>query len=266
MLPRLRLEGERTNADVVIGLNTDTAQPARDTGLFAPHGVETSDLSLPVEWSDDTFLPFNWGHTAFIYDTTRMDDAPGSFDALRAAPEELKIVVQDPRSSVSGLALALWIDAVYGDEAEQVWADLSDNIVTVTAGWSESYGMFTEGEVDMVLSYTTSPAYHIIAEADETKRAAIFPEGHYVMVETAAQLAGTDQPELAQAFMDFILTAEFQSIIPEGNWSFPAKQYGDLPAGFEKLALPDRALIYTAEEAEAKRDAVVAAFEAGLRR
>ncbi|WP_308917398.1 thiamine ABC transporter substrate binding subunit [Jannaschia sp. LMIT008] len=266
VLPRLRLEGARTNADVVIGLNTDTAQPARDTGLFAPHGVDTTDLSLPMAWTDDTFLPFNWSHTAFVYDATRLADPPASFDALRRAPDDLTLVVQDPRSSVSGLALALWIDAIYGDAAEEVWADLADNIVTVTAGWSESYGMFTEGEVDMVLSYTTSPAYHIVAEGDDTKRAAIFPEGHYVMVETAAQLAGTDQPDLAQAFMDFVLTPAFQSIVPEGNWSFPARRAGDLPDGFDALALPDKAIAYSPEEADAKRRAVVAAFEAGMRR
>ncbi len=86
------------------------------------------------------------------------------------------------------------------------------------------------------------------------------------MVETAGKIAGTDQPELAQAFMDFVLTPEFQTIIPTGNWSFPAKQAGDLPAGFEKLNLPEKALIYTAEEAEALRDTVVGEFQAGLGR
>ncbi|UWQ21764.1 thiamine ABC transporter substrate binding subunit [Jannaschia sp. W003] len=266
LLPRLRLEGDATEADVVIGLATDTMQAARETGLFAPHGVDLSGLTLPVEWTDDTFLPFNWSHTAFVYDTTKLDAAPESFEALRNAPDDLRIVVQDPRASVSGLALGLWIDEVFGDEAEAVWADLADNIVTVTKGWSEAYGMFTEGEADMVLSFTTSPAYHIIAEGDDTKRAAIFPEGHYVMVETAAQVAGTDQPELAQRFMDFVLSPAFQRIIPEGNWSFPAAQAGDLPEGFEQLDLPETALLLTPEEAEARRAAVVAAFEAGLGR
>lgn len=117
----------------------------------------------------------------------------------------------------------------------------------------------------MVLSYTTSPAYHIVAEGDETKKAALFPEGHYVMVETAAQLSGTDQPELAQAFLDFILTPEFQTIIPEGNWSLPAKlSFDRLPAAFQTLPLPDKALIYTAPEAEALRETVVQEFQSGF--
>ncbi|WGH80235.1 thiamine ABC transporter substrate-binding protein [Jannaschia ovalis] len=266
LLPRLLLEGERTRADVVIGLNTDDAERARRTGLFAPHGVGIEGLTMPVEWTDRTFLPFNWGHTAFVYDSTKTD-APESFQALLDAPDDLSIAIQDPRSSVSGLALALWIQNVFGDEAEAAWAALAPKITTVTQGWSESYGLFTEGEVDMVLSYTTSPAYHIIAEGDDTKRAAIFPEGHYVMVETAAQVAGSDQPELAQRFMDFVLSEDFQSIIPEGNWSFPARLAPEkLPEGFAKLDLPETGLLYDSETAEALRDTAVAAFEAGLGR
>ncbi len=266
VLPRLRLEGDATPADVVIGLNTDDAEAARQTGLFAPSGVDTSDLTMPIAWTDETFVPFNWGHTAFVYDTTQVTDVPASFEDLVDNHPDLRIAVQDPRTSVSGLAMALWIHKVFGDGAEEAWAKLAPRIVTVTKGWSESYGMFTQGEVDMVLSYTTSPAYHIIAEGDATKKAAIFPEGHYVMVETAGRIASTDQPEEAQAFMDFILTEAFQSIIPEGNWSLPAKLDPALmPEGFAKLDMPETALIYTSAEAEALRDTVVAEFEAGLR-
>ncbi|MEL7184172.1 MAG: thiamine ABC transporter substrate-binding protein, partial [Pseudomonadota bacterium] len=214
-------------------------------------------LTMPVDWTDDTFVPFNWGHTAFVYDTTRTATAPTSFQALLDAPDDLRIAIQDPRTSVSGLALALWIEKVFGDASETAWAKLAPKITTVTRGWSEAYGLFTDGEVDMVLSYTTSPAYHIIAEEDETKKAAIFDEGHYVLVETAGQIAGTDQPDLAQAFLDFILTEDFQSIIPTGNWSLPAKlDPAKMPEGFEKLDLPKVALIYDSAEAEAVRDRV----------
>ena len=69
---------------------------------------------------------------------------------------------------------------VYGDEAGDAWKKLAPKIVTVTQGWSEAYGLFLKGEADMVLSYTTSPAYHIGVEKDQNKKAAIFPEGHYL--------------------------------------------------------------------------------------
>ena len=50
---------------------------------------------------------------------------------------------------------------VYGDKAADAWRKLAPKVVTVTQGWSEAYDLFLKGEADMVLSYTTSPAYHI---------------------------------------------------------------------------------------------------------
>jgi thiamine transport system substrate-binding protein len=264
LLPRLRLEGARTRADVVIGLTADDVERARDTGLFAPHGVAVEGLTMPVDWEDDTFVPFNWSHVAFVYDSDRVE-APESFEALVSGEADLSLAIQDPRTSVSGLALGLWIEQVFGADAPAAWAGLAAQTDAVTQGWSEAYGLFTEGEVDMVLSFTTSPAYHLIAEGDDTIRAAIFPEGHYVLVETAGMIEGSDQPEAAQLFLDFILSEDFQSLIPEGNWSFPAKlDEARLPEGFRQLPMPDTALIYGSGEAESLRDDVVEAFEAGF--
>ena len=265
LLPRLLLEGARTEADVVFGLNTDVTKQARESGLFAPHGVDLAPLTLPIDWQDDTFLPYNYGHTAFVYNSDRLAEPPQSFQALLDAPDDLKIVIQDPRSSISGLALVLWVQAVFGEEAEAAWAKLAPKILTVTRGWSDSYGLFTEGEADMVLSYTTSPAYHIIAEDDRSKKAAIFPEGHYLMVELAAKVASTDQPELAQQFMEFLLTPEFQEMIATGNWSFPAALPRESwPEGFRELDLPETVLFYSEDEAAALRDEAIEAWRRAL--
>jgi len=265
LLPRILLEGSGTEADVAIGFNTDVTKRARASGLFAPHNLDTSALTLPLEWSDDTFLPFNYGHTAFVYDNTKVTDPPASFDALLDAPDDLRLVIQDPRSSISGLALVLWVHAVYGDEAQDAWSKLAPKIVTVTKGWSESYGLFSDGEADMVLSYTTSPAYHIVAEEDFTKSAAIFPEGHYFMVELAAKLAGTDNEDLADQFLAFILTEEFQSMIPTSNWSLPAALPREAwPQSFQDLPMPETVLFYSEEDAAALRDEAIEAWRSAL--
>ncbi|MEM6889361.1 MAG: thiamine ABC transporter substrate-binding protein [Pseudomonadota bacterium] len=265
LLPRLLLEGERTKADVVIGLTSDVTKRARETGLFAPHGQDNAALTLPIAWTDDTFLPFNYGHTAFIYNSETMTDAPATFADLRALPDDVKIVIQDPRTSISGLALVLWVQAVYGDEAPGVWADLADNILTVTKDWSTSYGLFTDGEADMVLSYTTSPAYHMFAEGDFTKKAAIFPEGHYFMVETAAKIAGTEEPELADAFLTYVLGEDFQRMIPEANWSLPsALPATEWPDGWAELELPEVVHFYSETEAAALQETAIETWRAGL--
>jgi len=259
LLPRILLEGERTKADVAIGFNSDVTKKARETGLFAPHGLDLSPLTLPLEWTDDTFLPFNWSYTAFVYDNTKIKNPPTSFHDLVNSDENWSIAIQDPRTSISGLALVLWGKEVFGDDAEAAWAKLAPKVTTVTKGWSEAYGLFTDGEVDMVLSYTTSPAYHIIAEEDATKSAALFDEGHYFMVELAAKLKGTDQPELADAFMAFILSPTFQNIIPTANWSYPAALPRDQwPDAFSELNYPEKAIFLNEDEADALRDEAIA--------
>ncbi len=250
LLARVRLEGTNTDADVVLGLDTNLITVAKGTGLFAPHAI-VADYTLPIDWADDTFVPYDWGYFAFVHNADT--PAPTNFKAL--ADSDTKIVIQDPRSSTPGLGLLMWVKAAYGDEAPMIWEGLSDNIITVTKGWSEAYGLFLEGEADMVLSYTTSPAYHLIAEEDASKAAAAFDEGHYMQVEVAAKLASTDQPDLADQFLAFMVSDAFQTIIPTTNWMYPAvTPASGLPDGFDTLITPEKSLLLSADEASALRD------------
>ena len=263
LLARIRLEGARTRADVVLGLDTNLTAVAAATGIFADHGMDAVAFDLPVAWNDPMFVPYDWGYFAFVYDKELVSNPPNSMAEL--AESDLKIVIQDPRSSTPGLGLLLWIKAAYGDGAADIWRALSDNILTVTKGWTEAYGLFLEGEADMVLSYTTSPAYHLIAEQDAGKAAARFTEGHYLQIEVAAKVANTDQPELATQFLEFMVSDAFQSIIPTTNWMYPAVMPQDgLPHGFDTLITPQAALIYPAKEAGSARDEALAEWLAVL--
>lgn len=263
LLSRVLLEGGDTRADVVLGLDTNLTAQAEASGLFATHSLTGTVLDLPVAWNDPVFVPFDWGYFAFVYDKTKLATPPKSFEELAAS--DLKIVIEDPRSSSPGLGLLMWVKAAYGDRAAGIWSALADNIVTVTPGWSEAYGLFLSGEADMVLSYTTSPAYHIFAETDETKAAAAFDEGHYLQIEVAAKVAGTDQPALADEFLSFMTGPAFQSIIPETNWMYPAIALdGGLPAEFAGLVKPEKALLLPAAEAAEMREAATEEWRAAL--
>lgn len=260
LLARVKLEGTRTDADVVLGLDTNLTQAALDTGLFAPHTV-SADYTLPIAWEDATFVPYDWGYFAFVHKDGL--SAPTDFKALGAS--DLKIVIQDPRSSTPGLGLLMWVKAAYGDDAPTVWDALSDNIVTVTKGWSEAYGLFLEGEADMALSYTTSPAYHLIAEEDAGFKAASFSEGHYLQIEVAGKLASSDQPDLADKFLQFMIGEGFQTIIPTTNWMYPAVTPAEgLPKGFETLITPAKSLMVPAAQAPSVRDTALAEWLTAL--
>lgn len=263
LLARLLLEGDTTEADVVLGLDTNLTAKAAESGLFADSGLKDVAYDLPVAWDDPVFVPYDWGYFAFVYDKTKVKEVPTDFEALAAS--NLKIVIEDPRSSTPGLGLLLWVKSAYGDRAEEVWKNLADNIVTVTPGWSEAYGLFLKGEADMVLSYTTSPAYHLIAEKDDSKAAAPFTEGHYLQVEVAAKIASTDEGDLADRFLAFMVTDAFQSVIPETNWMYPAVMpKGGINPGFDTLITPAKALLYPAGEAAKVRDAALAEWQTAL--
>ena len=249
LLTRLRLEGERSRADVVLGLDTNLTAEAQATGLLAPHGVDLSHLRLPVAWDDPTFVPFDYGWFAFVYNRESLPNPPASLDGLVKAPEAMKIIVQDPRTSTPGLGLLLWMRKVYGDGAGDAWQALNPRILTVTKGWSEAYGLFLKGEAPLVLSYTTSPAYHRIAESDSRYEAAVFDEGHYLQVEVAAKLRSAPNPELADRFLAFVVSEGFQQHIPTGNWMFPVIELGGgLPEGFSQPLGSEQTLSFGSEE------------------
>ena len=259
LLSRLRLEGDATRADVVLGLDTNLTAEAAATGLFAPHGLDVAAVAdnLPIDWDDPLFVPFDWSSFAIVYDTTEIAQAPTSLRAF-IEDSDIPLVIQDPRTSTPGLGLMLWVKSVYGDEAATAWERLRPRIVATTRGWSEAYGMFRAGEVPAVLSYSTSPPYHVLVEEDDTVAAMAFEEGHYLQIEVAGMVSGTDRPDLAGRFLAFLMEPPVQSVIPTTNWMYPVVSPVDgLPAAFDFALTPERALLFDPETVAANRAAWV---------
>ncbi|MGP8307150.1 thiamine ABC transporter substrate binding subunit [Vibrio sp. YIC-376] len=247
ILNRLRLEGSNSKADIVLGLDNNLMAEAEKTGLLAEHNVDTSKTILPNGWNDKTFVPYDYGYFAFVYNKEKLTNPPKSMKELVESRDDLKVIYQDPRTSTPGQGLMLWMKSIYGDNTAQAWKQLAGKTVTVTKGWSEAYSMFLNGESDLVLSYTTSPAYHLIAEQDAKFATADFAEGHYMQVEVAAKVSGSKNPKLADEFLSFMLSDEFQSAMPTGNWMYPVTDVA-LPKGFETLNVPSKSLSFTADE------------------
>lgn len=263
ILNRLRLEGDNSKADIVLGLDNNLMAEAKKTGLLTDHNVDTSGTVLPDGWNDKTFVPYDYGYFAFVYNKDKLTNPPKSMKELVEERSDLKVIYQDPRTSTPGQGLMLWMKSIYGDNTAQAWQQLSTKTVTVTKGWSEAYSMFLKGESDLVLSYTTSPAYHLIAENDAKFATADFSEGHYMQVEVAAKVKGTKNPKLADEFLNFILSDEFQSAMPTGNWMYPVTDVA-LPEGFETLSVPGKSLSFTADEVAKMRKTWIREWQSAL--
>lgn len=256
LLTRLKLEGASTKADVVLGLDTNLVTEAKQTGLFDSHGIDTSAVKIPGGFSDDVFVPYDYGHFAVVYDTQTIKTPPASLKDLVEGDPSQKIVIEDPRTSTPGLGLLLWVKSVYGDKAPEAWAKLKKRVLTVTPGWSEAYGLFTKGEVPMVLSYTTSPAYHMVSDHEDRYQAAAFSEGHYIQIEVAGLLKAAPEKELARSFLKFMITPGFQDTIPTNNWMMPVSATSEpLPDAFGKLVNPQKTFLMSADEVAKNRKA-----------
>ena len=256
LLSRLKLEGEKTEADIVLGLDTNLTAETKATGLIAPHGIDLSAVKLPIAWGDADFVPYDYGYFAFVYDSQALPNPPQSLAELASAGDAPKLIYMDPRTSTPGLGLLLWVKEVLGNEAAGAWKNIAGKTLTVTKGWSEGYGLFLKGEAPLVLSYTTSPAYHQMMESTDRYKAVNFAEGNYLQVEVAARLDTSSQPELAQKFLSFLVSRSAQEKIPTTNWMYPVIDLGDaLPEAFRKLPVPSKTLLMPQDEVAANRSA-----------
>lgn len=253
ILSRVQLEGASSKADILLGLDLNLMKQAEKSGLLAKHNVDTAHVTTPNGWDNEYFVPFDQGYFAFIYDTERLKEPPTSLKEV-VENESLKVIYQDPRTSTPGLGLLLWMKSVYGDKAPQAWEKLAKHTVTVTKGWYDGYSLFLKGEADVVLSYTTSPAYHMVAEGVTKYQALPATEGYYPQIEVAAKLKNAANPDLAAKFMSFILTEGFQKEVATGNWMFPViKTNSVLPKAFSTLEQPAKVLTLPANEVAKNR-------------
>ncbi|MFY3769639.1 Thiamine-binding periplasmic protein [Providencia manganoxydans] len=265
LLNRLRMEGKKSKADVVLGLDNNLIDSAESTGLFAPADINTQAMKLPIEWNNATFIPYDYGYFAFIYDTSKITTPPKSMNELLNSDQPWKIIYQDPRTSTPGLGLLLWIEKLYGDQSADAWKKMANKTLTVTKGWSEAYGLFLKGEGDFVLSYTSSPGYQMLNDNKDNYAAALFEEGHYMQVEVAARLKNSNQPELAKQFLQFMLTPDFQSTLPTTNWMYPVIDT-PLPEVYNSLPIPQKSLQFSAKEVAEHRQAWVRLWQSAVSR
>ncbi|NDC25646.1 MAG: thiamine ABC transporter substrate-binding protein, partial [Proteobacteria bacterium] len=186
-------------------------------------------------------VPFDFGYLAFVYDSLRTSPPPkatlGEFPGMLG---NQKVVIQDPRTSTLGIELLIWTGSKLEEQFETFWKGLAPRILTISPGWSGAYELFLKKQVDYVLSYTTSPAYHRIRENKENIKALLFADGHFRQVEGLAVLKSSNQKVLAKKFIELVLEKEIQESIPTLQWMYPARSGANLPKEFRDIPVPTK--------------------------
>jgi thiamine transport system substrate-binding protein len=243
VLARLLQEGTGAQADIILGLDQNLAAGALQSGLLEPYkpanaGQVGAELLVDPTWA---LIPFDYSYFAFVYDSQTLPRPPASLEELTQSRYAGKIILLDPRTSSPGLGFFGWVREVYGDQWQDYWRRLTPSILTIAGGWSSGYGLFTNGEAPLVISYTTSPSYHLEYEDTDRYKAAIFSDGHPIQIELAGLLKSAKNKENAHIFLDFMLNSDFQALIPLTNWMYPVIDI-PLPDSFRIAPKSDKPL------------------------
>lgn len=241
VLAKAAFEKDAPRADVLVGIDNQLYKKALDLAILSPYKPQGSENILEnIIFSEEWYLtPYDWSSFAIIYNTESSVPAPKSLKDLTQKIYEKKIILMDPRSSTPGLGFLTWTKHSFGNEYLDFWKNLKPSILTMAPGWDSGYGLFTTGEAPLVISYTTSPAYHIEYNEPYNFKALVFPEAAPLQIEGAGLTKNGPNPEGGKAFIDFLISNEGQEILPLTQWMYPANKNVKLPECYNTITAPE---------------------------
>jgi thiamine transport system substrate-binding protein len=281
MVNQAILSKDTPQADVLFGVDNTFLSRALEAGIFTPYEAENLD-AIPESFQRDPenrVVPIDYGDVCLNYDQAYFDEhdltVPTSLEALTDPTYEGLLVVENPATSSPGLAFLLATVGYFGESGERTyldyWADLRANDVLVVDGWETAYyGEFSgasgsEGTHPLVVSYATSPAAEVYFSEEALEvpptGAVTAPQTCFRQIEFAGILAGAENQELAEAFIEFMLSPTFQRDIPTQMWVFPVNPNVELPEVFQEHAQVAEEPVDVAYDAiEANREAWIEAW------
>ncbi len=245
LLNRVIMEKNFPKADIVIGIDNSFLSNALQESLFVSYKPKNLHLINESVIFDKTYnlIPYDYGYFAFVYDSEIVPNPPRSFGEMQDGKWKDKIIMIDPRTSSTGKGMLLWSIAAFGENGyRHFWRAIKGNILTTAASWDDAYNMFLGGEAPIVLSYATSPVYHIENEKTYRYKAVIPEEGGFRQIEGAGIVKGGKNTELAKKYIEFMLTDEFQKEIPLSQYMFPVNKTTNVPESFKQCPQPTKDL------------------------
>jgi thiamine transport system substrate-binding protein len=192
----------------------------------------------------DYLTPIDFGDVCVNIDDTwfakRKIAPPKTFADLADPTYKNLLVTPGATSSSPGLAFLAATIGTNGDGWKDYWKKLVANGVKIDAGWEDAYTVdFTagggRGDRPIVVSYSSSPPFTVPKGGDKPTTSALL-DTCFRQVEYAGVLKGADNPKGAEEFIDFMLSHEFQSALPENMYVYPVDTSVPLPPDWAKWA------------------------------
>jgi thiamine transport system substrate-binding protein len=263
-------------ADVLFGVDNTFLSRALEGDIFeAYESPALSDIPDTFQLDESNrALPVDYGDVCINYDKAYFADnnlaVPQSLEDLTRPEYNGLLVVENPATSSTGLAFLLATTAHFGDSFTEYWQALKDNGVVVVDGWETAYytnfsASSGHGPQPMVVSYGTSPAVEVVfAEKpmDDAPTASVLgPDTCFRQIEFVGILKGTENRALAEKFVDFMLSKQFQEDVPLQMYVYPVHPEAALPDEFTKYAqAPEQAAALAPDVIAEKRDAWIQAW------
>lgn len=277
-LNKIILSKDAPLADLFFGVDNTFLSRALAADLFVPYAAPAL-AQIPDELELDPeqrLLPVDVGYINLNADKQWFADKglplPATLEDLTKPEYKGLLVVQNPATSSPGLAFLLATIAHFGeDNYLAFWQALRANEILVTDGWSDAYyshftvGAGDQGDRPLVVSYTTSPPADVVFASDgRTEPASVSinpPGGVFRQIEFVGILQGAKQPELAQKFVDFMLSQPFQADLPLQMFVYPALPTAQVPELFAQFApVPPDPVVLDGATIEAKREQWIEAW------
>jgi len=276
MLNKAILTKDAPLADLLFGVDNTFLSRALESDIYESYASPELE-NIPAEFKLDPSnraLPVDYGDVCINYDKAYFADrklrVPQSLEELTKPEYKDLLVVENPATSSTGLAFLLATVAHYGDAFTDYWLALKENGVVVVDGWETAYytsfsASSGKGPQPMVVSYGTSPAVEVIfAEKplDDAPTASILgPNTCFRQIEFVGILQGTQHRALAEKFVDFMLSTQFQEDVPLQMFVYPANPNAALPETFTKYAqIPTQPATLAPDVIAAKRDEWIQAW------
>ena len=264
LLNQLAQEKKKPQADVVIGLDNNYLPKALGMDLLEPYKPQMAEEIRPDLIFDPEFnlTPFDYGFVVFNYDSERLAQPPVSHRDLLDPSFKGQVIIENPLTSSPGQVFLLTTIALFGEDGYlEYWRALKPNLLTITPGWDEAYGIFTSGESPLVLSYGASPVYHLLYEESERYKALVLDGGAYAQIEGVGIVKDTPYQKNARRLVDYVLSTEFQALIPETQFMYPVRRDLELPASFRVAAQAERLFNLPPAEVAANLERWLSAWE-----
>ncbi|MBE8162745.1 MAG: thiamine ABC transporter substrate-binding protein [Bdellovibrionaceae bacterium] len=241
ILRRMQLLGN-DRVDLVIGLDQFSMLEA--ASLFSwkkvnlkarwVKAIKNSSVKNPLIGT--YFFPYDWSPMGFIY-KKGLKNIPQSFGDLLNPKLKNKIALQNPLTSSAGLQFLIHLNLSV-KKPPPFLKQLRKQVGHISNSWSKSYTLFKANYRDIVFSYLSSIAYHIIEENNPNYKMAIFKSPHPYQIEMMAIPNRCKNCLLAKKLLAFLLTKKVQKQIMFKNFMFPVIKGVSDHSVFAKLTKP----------------------------